>query len=165
MFHMENQQQTCEAVFKFYPIWLSNYVAILHAELFKELTNMTENLWCGPGTFLSGRRQEKESQAFSARECGVVSLLFGRFPQEEHDHWCWLQQLEPTQTPPNVRCWISTSNRHLILLHTFPSPVCVFVACSAGTSVVWVLLVTSLPAATSSSLSPVDSSSEDSLKP
>lgn len=45
-----------------------------------------------------------------------------------------------------------------------PSPVCVFKARSAETSVVLVLLVTSFEAPTSSSLSPVDSSSDDSLK-
>ena len=44
------------------------------------------------------------------------------------------------------------------------SPVCVFGVCSAGTSVVLVLLVTSLCAPISSSLSPADSSSEDSLQ-
>lgn len=45
-----------------------------------------------------------------------------------------------------------------------PSPVFVFEVCSAETPVVLVLLVTSLEAPTSSSLSPVDSSSDDSLK-
>lgn len=48
-----------------------------------------------------------------------------------------------------------------LLLH---SPAGVFELCSAGTSVVLVLLVAASWAPVSSSLSPVDSSSEDSLK-
>ena len=44
------------------------------------------------------------------------------------------------------------------------SPCCVFELCSAGTSVVLVLLVNASWAQLSSSFSPVDSSSEDSLK-
>lgn len=51
-------------------------------------------------------------------------------------------------------------------VNTLPlhSPACVFELCSAGTSVVLVLLVAASWAPVSSSLSPADSSSEDSLK-